>query len=91
MKTLKDFATASQLNANIIRSEINNGRTVFLCQIEGTDRTMITSQPATFGCERVKDGIGIIDMEGEDGWQMKFSKPIDEINSVDDLPEFKEV
>lgn len=86
MKTLQNHIEENQLVANIVRSEIENGRTVYLVVIEGTDRTMVTSQPSIFGGENVDGGIGAISIEGDATGRDKYSTPIDEISSVENLP-----
>lgn len=91
MKTLQNHIEESQLVANIVRSEINHGRTVYLVVIEGTDRTMVTSQPSVFGGKKVDGGIGAIAIEGEATWRDTYSTPIDEVSSVEMLPEWKMV
>lgn len=91
MKTLADHINESQLTANIVRSEINHGRTVYLVVIEGTDRTMVTSQPSVFGGKKVEEGIGAIAIEGDAYWNDKYSTPIDEVSSVEMLPDWKMV
>jgi len=91
MKTLKEHLSDSQLTVNIVRSELNHGRSVYLVKIEGTDRTMVTSQPSVWGGKRVKDGIGAITLEGEADWRSTYSSPIDEIDSIENLPEFAKI
>lgn len=90
MKTLAQHLE-DQLTANIVRSEINKGRSVYLVQIKGTERTMVTSQPAIWGGEKVDGGIGAIASDGNGTWKDEYSAPIDEINSLEMLKEWKEV
>jgi len=85
MRTLREHLSDSQLTANIVRSELNHGRSVFLVKINGTNRTMVTSQPSIWGGKRVKNGIGAIALEGEADWRSTYSSPIDEINEFDKI------
>jgi hypothetical protein len=87
MKTLANHLE-DQLTANIVRSEINNGRTVYLVLINGTDRTALTSQPIVFGGEKVKGGKGFISMEGTSTGADTYSTPIDQVSDLVNVPEF---
>lgn len=91
MKTLAEHINESQLTANIVRSEINHGRSVYLVVIEGTDRTMVTSQPSVWGGEKIDGGIGSISIEGSAFWNDTYSTPIDEVSSIEMLPAFKTI
>ena len=88
MKTTADFLK-DQLTANIVRSEINRGRTVYLCQVIGTDETLLTSQPALWGGEKVNGGEWVIAGAENANYESKYSQPIDTIDSLESVQEFQ--
>ena len=45
MKTLSNYIKENQLVANIVRSELNRGREVYLVLNKRTGNTVVTSQP----------------------------------------------
>lgn len=80
MKTIAEHINGNQLVANMVRSEINRGRTVKLLVEEKSEQTVLYS-----------DGLGVIVSEKPIGSDFSFSKPIDEVDSVDNLPEWNMV
>lgn len=88
MKTLSELINSDQFVSNVVCSEINRGRNVYLCINTRTGGTIITSKPSVWGGEN-NGGIGAIDSNDPNyRFGDVYSTPVDEINSVDQLMPF---
>lgn len=88
MKTLKEIISNDQLISNVVRSEVNAGRNVYLCVNTRTGGTIVTSKPSVWGGEN-NGGIGAIESDDPNyRFGDVYGKPVDEINSVDQLMDF---
>jgi len=91
MKTIANHIE-NQLTANIVISELEAKRSIFLVKNMRTGNSLLTSNPIIFGGERVKGGIGII--SGNEGGMYGdvYSYPIDEITERNQVKvEFAEI
>ena len=85
METLSRYIDKNQLVANIVRSELNRGRSVYLVVNKRTGATVVTSQPKIWGGKYIADGIYLIaGNEGGLGYDT-YSTPIDTIDNVEQL------
>jgi len=85
MKTLQNYLNENQLTSNIVRSEVNKGREVYLILNNRTGKTALTSQPKIFGGSLVSGGIALIcgDENGMGG--DTYSTPIDTVSTIEEL------
>lgn len=85
MKTLSNYIKENQLVANIVRSELNRGREVYLVLNKRTGNTVVTSQPLLWDGKLVKEAIGFIaGNEGGLGGD-EYSTPIDTISNIEQI------
>jgi len=85
MKTLSEHIKESQLVANIVRSEVSRGNSVFLVVNQRTGGTLVASNPVVYGGKR-NNGINSIDANDPNyRYGDIYGLPVDQIDSIDQL------